>query len=240
MDYSLLKDNEETEKEKYTNITEKITIILFITVLILLSLFLILSFYYRENESISIQISEKNEIISFINRKNSTDVKKTSNNFGWKWYKTIIELAEEGKGWYDSIVPPEYSSAQIANLYKNFTDNLFDVQNYEKLIDYLGLNVNITRKVVSNGILIVSYIFDTGIIEMKFDKQFSLKFKNVNLDKLAKKNLYFIVFSFLLNYLDDFSIGQIKTFANEIYGIISNYINNNEIGNKIFLFNFNQ
>ena len=94
--------------------------------------------------------------------------------------------------------------------------------------------MNITRKVVSNGILIVSYIFDTGIIEMKFDKQFSLKFKDVNLTKLAKKNLYFIVFSFLLNYLDVFSIGQIKSFAYEIYGIISDYINNNEIGYKNF------
>ena len=240
MDYSFFRDKEEIDKEKYANITEKITLVTFIALLILISLFFVLSFYYRENEPISIQISENKKIISFLNKKNVTNVKKASSNFGWKWYKTIIELAEEGKGWYDSIVPYEYNSTQIANLYKNFTDNLFDIQNYEKLIDYLGLNVNITRKVVSNGILIVSYIFDTGIIEMKFDKQFSLKFKNVNLAKLAKKNLYFIVFSFLLNYLDDFSIGQIKTFANEIYGIISNYINNNEIGNKIFQFNFNQ
>jgi hypothetical protein len=240
MDYSLFKGNKETEKEKYTNINEKITIVAFIVLLILLSLFFALSFYYRENEPISIQISENKEIISFLNKNNGTNVKKTSSNFGWKWYKTIIELAEEGKNWYDSIVPSDYSSTQIANLYKNFTNNLFDIQNYENLIDYLGLNVNITRKIVGNGILIVSYIFDTGIIEMKFDTKFSLKFKGVNLVKLSKKNMYFIILSFLLNYLDVFNIEQIKSFAYKIYGIMTDYINSNEIGNKIFQFDFYQ
>ncbi len=110
MDYSLFKDNEETEKDKYSNINEKITFVTFIALLILLSLFFILSFYYRENKPISIQISENKEIISFLNKKNATNVKKASSNFGWKWYKTIIELTKEGKELYDSIVPSDYSS----------------------------------------------------------------------------------------------------------------------------------
>ena len=93
---------------------------------------------------------------------------------------------------------------------------------------------------MGNGILIVSYVFDTGIIVMKFDKQFSLNFKGVNLVKLGKKNLYFIILSFLFNYLDAFSIEKIKSIAYDIYGNITDYINSNEIGNKIFQFDLKQ
>ena len=91
-----------------------------------------------------------------------------------------------------------------------------------------------------NGILIVSYVFDTGIIEMIFYKQLSLKFKGVKLGKFLMENIYVIIFSFLLNYLDEFSIERIKSFTYEIYNIIADYINSNEIGNKTFIFNFNK
>ena len=54
------------------------------------------------------------------------------------------------------------------------------------------------------------------------------------------ENIYVIIFSFLLNYLDEFSIERIKSFTYEIYNIIADYINSNEIGNKTFIFNFNK
>ena len=77
MDYSLFKDKEEIrkEKEKYSNITEKMITTIFITFLIILSLFFFLSLFYKESELNSFEFYENNEIISFINKRNNSIIK---------------------------------------------------------------------------------------------------------------------------------------------------------------------
>ena len=239
MEYSLFQDKEETveekmkEKEKYTNINEKMLTTIFIVFLILLILFFFLSLFYRESESISLEFNVNNEIISFINKRNNSIVNKYSSN-GWSWYnlkKFIPDFQEIAISLYDYVIPSKFNSSNIINLFNNLTSNTFDIDNYIKIKDFCGLDVSLAS-VVTSGILVINFIIDTVGVEMKFDKKLLLKFSNVNALSLSFKLLAFLTFSIIFNYCDNFSIEKMKSFIYELYYSIQNYIKNSGIVDK--------
>ena len=244
MEYSLFQDKEEIveekmkEKQKYTNINEKMLTTIFIAFLMLLSLFFFLSLFYRESESISLEFNVNNEIISFINKRNNSIAKKYSSN-GWSWYNLkefIPDFQDIVVSLYDFVIPSKFNSSNIINLFNNLTSNTFDIDNYIKIKDFCGLDVSLTS-VVTSGILVINFIIDTVGVEIKFDKKLLLKFSNVNALSLSFKLLAFLTFSIIFNYCDNFSIEKMKSFIYELYNSIQNYIKNSGIVNKGFSFN---
>ena len=228
----------EEKKEKYTNINEKMLTTIFIAFLILLSLFFFLNIFYRERESISLEFNVNNEIISFINKRNNSIVKKSSSN-GWNWYNLkefIPDFQDIVIPLYDFVIPSKFNSSNIINLFNNLTNNTFDINNYIKIKDFCGLDVSLTS-VVTSGILVINFIIDTVGVEMKFDKNILLKFSNVNALSLSFKLLAFLTFSIIFNYCDNFNIEKMKSFIYELYNSIQNYIKNSGIVDKTFSFN---
>jgi len=243
MEYSLFKDKEEKEKEKekgkdiYSNINEQMLTTISITFLILLSLFFFLSLFYRESEPISLEFNGNNEIISFINKKNNSIAKKSSSK-GW-WYNLkefIPDFQDIVIKLYDFVIPSDFNSTNILNLFNNLTSNITDIDNYIKIKDFCGLDVSLSSVVVS-GIFVIQFIIDTVGVEMRFDKKFLLKFNNFNAISLTFKLLAFLTFSIIFNYYDDFNIEKMKSFIYELYYTIQNYIKNSDIINKTFSFN---
>jgi len=137
---------------------------------------------------------------------------------------------------YDFVIPSDFNSTNILNLFNNLTSNITDIDNYIKIKDFCGLDVSLSSVVVS-GIFVIQFIIDTVGVEMRFDKKFLLKFNNFNAISLTFKLLAFLTFSIIFNYYDDFNIEKMKSFIYELYYTIQNYIKNSDIINKTFSFN---
>ena len=187
--YTLYQDEEERKKEDYKalkkeNSNKKIYISFF-----LMALCFIIFYCFNDNKTNNIEKMNKNgQIIAFINKINKTTT-SSSNRKSWNIDKYINILKFLSK--YDDYIE---NCANFTNKVKEFFDlNIttddFDLNNYIKIKDYLGLDFTI-EKAVENGLFILYIIEGDVIMDFIFDKKYFSRLRQ-------KKNSFHGDFLFL-------------------------------------------
>ena len=136
---------------------------------------------------------------------------------------------------YDYVIPSKFNSTNIINLFNSLTRDILDIDNYNKIKDFYGLDINLEDLMI-NGIFAMQFIIDFAHIEMKFDKTFYLTFSNFNSASLTFKLLAFLTFSNIFYYYDNFTLEEMKDFVYNFFFEIKNYIKSSDILNKTISF----
>ena len=229
-DYSLFEEKIEMKKEnniskdfKKENNTK-----IFIVILIILGLII---FYNSIKNNINeIQTLDNKEIIVLANKFNNT--KKPWNILN-KFTK-IFELYRLYNLYDDYIGTPLNITNKIKEFYNlNLTLDIFDLENYIKIKDFLGIDGDLKEAMV-NGAFALSLIKGTDIFTIIFEKEFFMKLlKN---KKLLSLNIaQFLLLTAIFYFAQQIDYKDILSYAYEFYKQYYNFeengLNNTKLNN---------
>ena len=185
---------------------------------------------YNKDNSDMIQSYENKENVYFISKFNNTKAPKTYWNYLDKFYSIygLYQLC-------DNYLNITYRIKEFFQT--NITTDIFDLNNYIKIKEYLGLDGNIT-KVIENGVLVLTFIIGPEILNFRFEKQFFIDLLLRNKLKLGLGIGQFLLLSGLLYFGHDLSISpeNIIDYAKQFfYQIINLNDDNDEINNSTLI-----
>ena len=219
IDYSLFKDKKENElkegikKNNYKSIKQenKLKIYTFICIILLFLILLYIS--VKDNSNIESYTKSKETIILL--NKNRSITKNSKWNYLEK-FNSIFELYQF-YNFVGSIVNISYYVESF--LKANITTDIFDLDNYIKIKNYIGLDGNLT-KIVENGILILTLYFGPGdIIQIIFEKEFFLKMLNKP-KRFCFKTAQFLLLSAIFYFQNIIDYETIISYAYSYYKYI--------------------
>ena len=125
---------------------------------------------------------EKKELIHFLSNVNKTKTTEINNKNNWnsilKYFDANFKLYKFYEIYEKYIDEPFNVTGRVSEFFNyNLTRDIFDLNNYIKIKDYLGLNGDVKR-IVENGVLVLSLVLDTDIINIRFEKQYFINLKN--------------------------------------------------------------
>ena len=116
----------------------------------------------------------------------------------------------------DEYIPSNITSYIIDFFKRNLTDDIFNIENYNKIKNLIGLDGNLTT-IMNNGIFILTlFIGSEDILEIKFEEQY---FDNL----LKKKKTFslkigqFILLSALYYFCNKIDYKVIISYAYDCY-----------------------
>ena len=213
IDYSLFKDSTETKTEKIEKKESKKEIIA-------IPLIILIAFILLYSNSSKTQPLEKKELIHFLSNVNKTKTTEINNKNNWnsifKYFDAIFKLYKFYEIYEKYIDEPFNVTGRVSEFFNyNLTRDIFDLNNYIKIKDYLGLNGDV-RRIVENGVLVLSLVLDTDIINIRFEKQYFFNLLKGN-KKFPLNIRRFIILSFVFYFADEINVNSIIEYANNLY-----------------------
>ena len=219
IDYSLFKDKKENEfkeeikKDNFESINKenKLKIYTFICIILLFLILLYIS--VKDNSNIESYTKSKETIILL--NKNKSITKNSKWNYLEK-FNTIFELYQ----FYNFVGSCVNISYYVESFLKaNITTDIFDLDNYIKIKNYIGLDGNLT-KTVENGILILTLFIGPGdIFQIVFEKEYFLKILNKPI-RLCLKKAQFLLLSAIVYFHNIIDYETIISYAYSYYKYI--------------------
>jgi hypothetical protein len=216
--YTLYQDEEERKKEDYKalkteNNNKKFYISFFLVVA-----FFIIFYCFNVNKTNSIEkINKNDQIIAFINKMNKT-TGSPSNRKSWNIDKYINIFKFLSK--YDDYIE---NCANFTNKVKEFfnlniTTDIFDLNNYIKIKDYLGLDFTL-ENTIENGLFILYIIDGDAVMDFIFDRKYFSRLRKYK-KFFSWRFFIFIMLSLITYFGQSNSYELIKQYIAECYNAL--------------------